>query len=96
LKPGTYTFKVKAIGVAQKWSDTFPYTFTIRSPWHQTAWAYMGYFLLAGLLAYRLIRWRTRQKELEQQVDQATQTIQQEKKSRKSISPLSVEPLLFQ
>lgn len=86
LAPGNYTFKVKAIGVAQKWSDTYEYSFTIKTPWWQTIWAFVGYILLGGLMVFGYIRWRTfqyrkRQKELEQQIDQATQSIKQEKEN---------------
>jgi signal transduction histidine kinase/DNA-binding response OmpR family regulator/streptogramin lyase len=54
LPPGKHTLKVKAIGEAQVWSDVFEYRFTIRSPWWQTTWAYLGYALVIGLLGYWL------------------------------------------
>ncbi len=46
LPHGTFTFQVKAIGVAKKWSEPFYYTFTIRPPWWHTWWAYVLYGLL--------------------------------------------------
>ncbi len=50
---GSYTFKVRAIGAAQKWSEPFEYTFRILPPIWFTWWAYMiyGFFLLL------LVRW---------------------------------------
>ena len=59
LSHGDYTFQVKAIGAAKKWSDVFEYSFTIRPPWWQTIWAYIGYILLAAALIYAFLRWRT-------------------------------------
>ncbi|MCK4677653.1 MAG: SpoIIE family protein phosphatase [Bacteroidales bacterium] len=74
---GTFTFKVRAIGAAQKWSDTFEYTFTIRPPWWFTWLARTGYGIAALLLILGIVRWRTaklkqRQKELEQTVKDRT------------------------
>ena len=87
LLPGNYTFKVKAIGVAKKWSNTFDYSFTIHPPWWQTWWARLLYVLLGGLLIYALFRWRTfnlraQQKQLEATVTQRTaEVVEQQKRS---------------
>jgi signal transduction histidine kinase/ligand-binding sensor domain-containing protein/DNA-binding response OmpR family regulator len=43
LPSGTFTFKVRAIGAAQKWSEPFEYTFTIYPPWWYSWWAFMIY-----------------------------------------------------
>lgn len=48
LSPGSYTFNVKAIGKNAIWSKPFEYTFTIRPPWWQTWYAYLGYFILVA------------------------------------------------
>ena len=47
LPHGTFTFQVKAIGAAKKWSAPFEYTFTILSPWWHTWWAYCLYAIAA-------------------------------------------------
>ncbi len=50
---GRYTFKVRAIGSAEKWSEPFEYTFRILPPLWFTWWAYMIY----GFILLILIRW---------------------------------------
>ena len=57
LPYGTYNFKVRAIGEAQKWSEPFDYTFTIRPPWWRTWWAYTVYGIVLILLARYSIRY---------------------------------------
>ena len=84
LPHGTYTFKVKAIGGAQKWNEPFEYTFTINPPWWHTWWARSGYAIALFLIIYGFARWRTarleqRQKELEAEVDHATLKIRAQK-----------------
>jgi signal transduction histidine kinase/ligand-binding sensor domain-containing protein/DNA-binding response OmpR family regulator len=63
LPPGKHTLRVKAIGEAQLWSDSFEYTFIVLPPWWQRWWAYLiysfiillfGYFLYQFLLNRRL------------------------------------------
>ena len=50
---GSYTFKVKAIGEGQVWSEVFEYPFRILPPWWKTFWAYALYlFLIVGVLYY--------------------------------------------
>lgn len=56
LPYGDYTFKVKAMGAAQKWSSPFEYTFSILPPWWHTWWAYIFYSLLILVLAYSSYR----------------------------------------
>jgi len=50
---GRYTFKVRAIGAAQKWSEPFEYTFRILPPVWLKWWAYLIY----GFLLLLIIRW---------------------------------------
>lgn len=54
LSHGRYTFKVKAIGAAQLWSEIFEYSFTIYPPWWKTWWAYVLYVSLVVSALYRL------------------------------------------
>jgi ligand-binding sensor domain-containing protein len=69
LPPGKHILKVKAIGEAQVWSDTFEYPFTIRPPWYWNIWSMViysfvillfGYFLYQFLLNRRLEKEETR------------------------------------
>jgi signal transduction histidine kinase/ligand-binding sensor domain-containing protein len=81
LPYGAFTFKVRAIGEAQKWSETFEYTFIIHPPWWHTWWARTGYGIIAVLLISSIVRWRTAklkqsQKELEQKIKERTTEIQ--------------------
>lgn len=84
LPPGYYTFKVRAMGEAQKWSESYEYAFTIHPPWWHTWWACMAYILAGLLIVLALIRWRTinlmqNKKELEAEVAQATLQIREQK-----------------
>ena len=77
LSYGKYTFNVRVIGVAQKWSEPFAYTFTIHPPWWLTWWAYSIYAVSAFVLIIFIFRWRTaklmqRQKKLEHTVKRRT------------------------
>lgn len=84
LPSGKFTFKVRAYGESQKWSKDFEYEFTILPPWYKTWWAYSLYAVLLILFVYLLIRWRTsklkqRQRELERDIEKATQEIREQK-----------------
>ncbi len=76
LRPGEYTFKVRAVGGNGLWSDTAAYSFNILPPWWMTWWAYTGYVLLVfgffGLIRHfemrkQKQRLKQREKELEQE-----------------------------
>ncbi|MEZ5045237.1 MAG: two-component regulator propeller domain-containing protein [Saprospiraceae bacterium] len=63
LPPGSYTFKVKAIGAAQIESTVFAYDFRILPPWWLTWWAYTIYgglilLTLYGIRSYEIRRYR--------------------------------------
>ena len=60
LSYGKYTFKVKAMGASQIWSEPFEYSFRIRPPWWQTWWAYIIYILAFAATLCFFFRWRTR------------------------------------
>ena len=81
---GEYTFKVKAIGEAQIWSDILEYPVIIYPPWWFTWWAYILYFVTFVLSIVAIIRWRTyklveHKKELEQTVTDRTIEVVQQK-----------------
>ncbi|MBT7094373.1 MAG: response regulator, partial [Bacteroidetes bacterium] len=77
LRFGTYTFEVRAIGAAQKWSDTFEYTFTIKPPWSKTVWfriiiAFLSIGCIVALFYWRTRSLRKRKEELEGEVENRT------------------------
>ncbi|MEX1191771.1 MAG: two-component regulator propeller domain-containing protein [Brumimicrobium sp.] len=85
LPYGSYTFKTRATGQSGEWSEPFEYRFTINPPWWHTWWARIGYGVLAVLMILGVVRWRTAnlkhlQKELEDEVNLATQEIRGQKK----------------
>ena len=49
---GEFTFRVRARNLAGEVSDEGVYAFTILPPWYRTWWAYAGYLLAAGLVAF--------------------------------------------
>ena len=60
LPYGEHTFKVKAIGQAEIWSEPVSYRFTIRPPWWHSWGAYIGYFLIFSGLTYAAYRFLKR------------------------------------
>lgn len=84
LPYGNFTFRVKAIGSANKWSDVFEYSFVIHPPWWYTWWAYTLY-ALGAIVSVVLIVWlngkrlRARANELKIRVDEATEEIRHQK-----------------
>lgn len=81
---GHYTFKVKAIGEAQVWSDVLEYPIIIHPPWWFTWWAYVIYFVAGVVALILIIQWRTKKlvqnkKELETLVSERTTEVVQQK-----------------
>ena len=84
LGNGDYTFKVKAKGVSDIWTEPFEYHFFVNPPWWQTIWAYLFYIVLFILSVFIFLKSRTnvlvtRQKELEQMIVERTADVVQEK-----------------
>jgi len=82
LSYGTYTFKVKAIGIAQEWSEPFDYTFTILPPWWHTWWArilyVLGFAAIIGAYAqFRSRRLTQENTKLEAKINQRTNELKQ-------------------
>ncbi|MFN5183543.1 MAG: two-component regulator propeller domain-containing protein [Bacteroidota bacterium] len=69
---GNYTFKVKAIGSANKWSKTFEYSFIIHPPWWRTWWAYGTYTIIIISSLIFFIRWRERKLKSEKEILEKT------------------------
>jgi serine phosphatase RsbU (regulator of sigma subunit) len=79
LPPRDYRFRVEAEGRGET-----SFQFTVLPPLYQTWWARMGYAIVALLLIYVVVRWRTsklkqRQKELVMEVRNATKEIRTQK-----------------
>ncbi len=84
LPCGDYTFKVKAIGLSEKWSSVVEYKFVIHPPWWKTWVAYFLYFIIAIGIIYLVINWRTaqlrtQQKQLEIIVAERTAEVVEQK-----------------
>ena len=69
LSEGSYRFHIRARNVAFHTSESVPFEFEILPPWYRTWWAYVLYFLMAGLFIGIIVRlyskWRVRQLEAE-------------------------------
>ncbi|OHE89207.1 MAG: hypothetical protein A3G75_04470 [Verrucomicrobia bacterium RIFCSPLOWO2_12_FULL_64_8] len=80
LSEGAYTFKVRAVNAAGRWSEPATFTFRILPPWYRTPWAY-GLFGLAGVgLIYggyrlRVSQMRARTSQLETLVKRRTEQL---------------------
>lgn len=59
LSSGTYTFKVRAIGEAQIYSQEASLKITILSPWYLTWYAIILYIITGLFTIYILFKWRT-------------------------------------
>ena len=62
LLPGKYTFQVKAIGMAQIWSEPFSYQFRVKPPWWLTWWAISIYVIGLTSLILAVYRIQLRRK----------------------------------
>ncbi|HTA61848.1 MAG TPA: two-component regulator propeller domain-containing protein [Bacteroidia bacterium] len=59
LAPGTYTFKVKAMGANGIWNaEPTVFTFTISPPWYRTVWFYIICVILFVVVVYAYIQFR--------------------------------------
>ncbi len=84
LPHGNFTFKVKAIGISNKWSQTLEYPFKIKTPWWKTPVAYAAYVLgfigiVFGFNNIRTRQLKARQEELELTVKERTHEVVQQK-----------------
>lgn len=91
LKPGTYTFQVKASNNEGVWSDQPKELKVIVSPapWF-SPWAYFTYFIIAVISIWAFIRYKTiasrkRAKQLEATVAERTQEVSLQKKMVQSL-----------
>lgn len=66
LPEGYYTFEVKARDNLGNESETMSYSFVIKPAWYKTAWAYLFYIVLLGVLIYFLYRLQQRKFHMQQ------------------------------
>lgn len=79
LPKGDYTLKVKGKNFDGIWSDEVVLLRTkVFPPWWQTYWAYLGYFIIAGILLYLFLIYQKaritrveREKSMEKELEQA-------------------------
>lgn len=84
ISNGDYTFRVKAVGISGKWSDTFEYSFSVLPPWYKHPMAYAAYvigfiFVVFGFNSVRTKQLKIRQQELERTVAERTAEVVQQK-----------------
>lgn len=60
LRPGKYTFNVKALNLYGKESKVAQFKFDISPPWYRTWWATALYILVAMALIYGFVKFNTR------------------------------------
>ena len=91
LSPGTYIFRVRSRNIIGQESAEASFGFTILTPWFRTWWAYLVYFIIAGLSVYSLVYFRTRKLRerseiLEKIVMERTAEIQEQKNNVEQLS----------
>ncbi len=85
LKPGKYTFRVKASNGDLVWNEEGDsLAITVHQPWWFNAFAWIAYILLLVILIWVIIRWRLwrlkiEKRELETKVKQRTEEIEAQK-----------------
>ncbi|MCC7296843.1 MAG: hypothetical protein IT244_00815 [Bacteroidia bacterium] len=90
LKPGNYTFVVRARDIMGNISPEERLSFSIKPPFWQTWWFYTILALLLGGLIYFIFRWRNRalienQKRLEIMVKERTRELGEEKEKTEEL-----------
>ncbi len=84
LPAGNYTFRLKAAGEGNSWTDAISIPIRINPPWWRTIWAFIIYFILAISLIVAFVTWRTnklirRQRLLQSLVNERTQEVVKQK-----------------
>ncbi|MCB0570936.1 MAG: helix-turn-helix domain-containing protein [Phaeodactylibacter sp.] len=70
LRPGRYTFKARAVGGNNQWSETATYSFIIRPPWWWTNLAKALYLALGATALLGIYRYQLSKKLAEQEARQ--------------------------
>jgi signal transduction histidine kinase/DNA-binding response OmpR family regulator len=71
LPPGKFTFKVRAAGTEQVWSEPFEYTFMVLPPWWRSSWAYLIWSALVGFALFSFYRYKVSRKLEQQEIRRA-------------------------
>jgi signal transduction histidine kinase/ligand-binding sensor domain-containing protein len=61
LRPGSYSFQVRALGFNGQWSKPTSYNFIVNTPFWQRAWFILLMISIIGLLVYVFYRYRMQQ-----------------------------------
>lgn len=81
LPPGDYTFKVSSKGYNNIWSEPAEFSFSIIPPWWKTWWAYLLYAIVAIVILYSIVQYRSQwlkneNRILEEKVSERTEQLQ--------------------
>ena len=95
IPPGNYTFKVRAAGKADTWSEPLSYDFTVLPPWWLTMWAYLLYGVIIGTVLYGFFhffknRWLLKNK-LERKAAEAQRLLELDSFKNRLITSLTHE-----
>lgn len=82
LPAGSYTFHIKARTSPSHESAAYTWSFTIRPPWHQSAWAYALYVLFFAALLYTLFKRQARKYKRKQEEKRRADQVRFEEKQK--------------
>ena len=68
LRPGTYRFKVRALGKSNQWGEETTFTIHILQPWYNTWWAWLIWLSLISALGFYIFHTLNRNFKLHQQI----------------------------
>jgi signal transduction histidine kinase len=91
LDPGMYSFRVRAKNIYQHMGIEDVFRFKVLPPWYKTWWAFLLYGIGFFLLVFLVVKWRSRNLELEKQkleytIKERTKEIQEKNKQLKDQS----------
>lgn len=82
LREGSYVFRVKSTDGNGVWKNEISIPVTIFPPWYRSWWAYLFYLGVIGSLIYIYLRYRTRQAQLQYEVNLEKINVKREKAER--------------
>ncbi|MGJ7030238.1 hybrid sensor histidine kinase/response regulator transcription factor [Niabella hirudinis] len=92
LREGRYTFRVKCTDSNGIWNNEIAIPIHVFPPWYRSWWAYLLYLAAIVLIVYRYLRYRSRQAQLQYEVDLQKLNVQKEKAEReKGLAELARE-----
>ncbi|MFY0654703.1 MAG: two component regulator three y domain-containing protein [Cyclobacteriaceae bacterium] len=75
LREAQYTFKIRARNIYGTISNVSEFEFRVAPPWYRTAWAYVGYFLIAFVVMFSSLKFQSRKHKK----DKAIMSLNQER-----------------